>query len=277
MQVRSKIPALLQYVREKFLADLNGALALARTVLSGDLSLNALDITSRDVKPGEQRNGGTDFDSETRQTIRVLSSPVDTGDDVEYFRSTLFHEFGHFIRNLFLVQQAAPSYLDFRANQVLFRNSEKDFSPEGMQAAGLALDLAALYKGIETPFSELIADVFRVLLLRRPGYASRDFSTMNADPTGFDTDSEHQIYNPFRAHLWQTYLSGRLGEPGLAARILTALMRVSVQLVEEQYFPGKAQISQKGIHASQVDRPSTETLNRTLIQRFDTAMSSGLD
>jgi hypothetical protein len=276
MQARSQDPALLRYLREQFPADLSGALALARHVLSGDLSSNALDMSSRDAKTGEQRNGATDFDSEKRQSINALYAPTESGDGVEYFRSTLFHEFGHYVRNLFLVQQASPAYLDYRANQVLFKNSENDFTAEAMKAADSALNLAALYRGIETPFSELIADVFRVILLRRPGYASRDFSKMSADPAGFDADSEHQIYNPFRAHLWQTYLSGRLEEPEPAARILATLMRVGMQLVEEQYFPGQAQLSQKGVPASQIDHPSTETLNRTLIQRFDAAMNPGI-
>src|SRR5437773_7958203 len=117
-----------------------------------------------------------------------------------------------------------------RSYQVKKKNIESN--PAGKKIVARA----KLYHRFADPSREAFADGFRILVMRAPGahHRPRDFSKMEEDLGSFGAE-KHLELNPFRAHLWNNYLKGRLDDAEYRAKILKVLAQVCFEVPELRF------------------------------------------
>ncbi len=260
LNAASRNPNVLEYLKSKSFKDhLKEARRLAIET-AGAASDYAIRARLRDVPPAEKINGHTRGYPIKTQSIRMTVGPEPASYDETDVQATFFHEHGHAVLNLFLhkMKSLGQQAID-RSYQVKKQKLEK--TAEGKKI----IARANLYHAFADPSREAFADVFRILVMRAPGahHRPRDFSKMEEDLGSFGGE-KHLELNPFRAHLWQKYLMGRLDDAGYRAQILKVLARVSFEVPEKHF---KAALD---------GGPKTEggiEMNQDFIDAFDRAMS----
>ncbi|MBI3554068.1 MAG: hypothetical protein HY077_16350 [Elusimicrobia bacterium] len=261
LNAASRNPNVLEYLRSKSFKDhLKEARRLAVETAGGAADY-AIWARLRDVPKGEKINGHTTGHPIKKQNIRMTMGPEPESYDDTDVQSTFFHEHGHAVLNLFLHAQksAGQAALD-RAYELKVKKALD--TGEGKEA----IRQAKLYHSFADPSRETFADVFRILVMRAPGahHRPRDFSKMEEDLGSFGGE-KHLELNPFRAHLWNKWLKGRLGDAAYRARVLQVLARVCLDVPEKHFLAalsGGAQ-TEGGVE-----------MNQDFIDAFDRAMSA---
>jgi hypothetical protein len=261
LNAASRNPNVTDYLRGK---DFKDHLKEARRLsieTAGRASDYAIRVRLKDVPKDEKINGHTWGHPIKKQTIRMTVGPEPESYDDTDVQATFFHEHGHAVLNMFLHKKKSlgQKALD-RAYQV-DKQKLKD-TVEGTKIVARA----KLYHAFADPSRESFADVFRILVMRAPGanHRPRDFSKMEEELGSFGAE-KHLELNPFRAHLWQNYLKGKLDDATYRSLILAKLAQVSFEVPEKRFL------------AALAGGPRTEgglEMNDEFIKAFDAAMAA---